>query len=220
MLTIIVLFALAGIVAVLTLLKVIARLLLWIRRRGEQPPYQRGLWRATAGSFLLALSIYAATWFPFFLGQSLAAMVAAFWRTPADHLGVAVFAGIVTVALAWIITGMRSARGGDRDSIRAMWSAAVSICCLCLIYWQWYLPRRPWGWLEAADSDFVRGLYFISVPWINLALKGLFIAATAAGLVRLWLTMPMLGGGNALRRILRHIQNRARRLRPARPRSF
>ena len=72
-----------------------------VKRRSALDPYHRGLWRTTAGTFLLTLCIYAATWFPVFLGQDLAAMAVAFWHAPADHLGVAVYGGIVAIAPDW-----------------------------------------------------------------------------------------------------------------------
>jgi hypothetical protein len=46
------------------------------------PAYQRGSRRLTEGAFVLTASIYAATWFPVFLGQSLGDLAQRFWWTP------------------------------------------------------------------------------------------------------------------------------------------
>jgi hypothetical protein len=175
------------------------------RARAQQSPYQRGLRRATEGTWLLAASVYAATWFPVFLGQSLGDLAQGLARAPADYPGAAVFFIAATLGLLWTVTGVRVARrGGDRDWMASWWSAVIAGICLGLLWWHWF-PSPDWRFTTLLE---IAGL------------KTFYIATAAAGLVRLWLTMPALGGGNALRRILRHIESRARRLRPARPRSF
>lgn len=175
-----------------------------LRSRGQQTPYQRGLRRATEGMFILTASIYAASWFPVFLGQSLGDLAQGLARTPTDYPGAAVFFVAATLGLLWTVTGLRGARGGDRDWMAAFWAALVAGGSLGLLWWHCFpSPERTF------------------VTLLEIAgLKTLYVAAAAAGLVRLWLTMPALIGGNALRRILRHIQQRSRQLRPARPRSF
>ena len=175
------------------------------RSRSALTPYQRGLRRGTEGIWLLAASVYAAIWFPVFLGQSLGDLAQGLARAPADHPGAAVFFIAATLGLLWTVTGVRVARrGGDRDWMAAFWAALLAGVCLGLLWWRWFpSPAQTFATL------------------LEIAVfKTFYIATAAAGLMRLWLTMPSLGGGNALRRILRHIQQRARRLRPARPRSF
>jgi hypothetical protein len=175
------------------------------RSRSALTPYQRGLRRGTEGTWLLAASVYAASWFPVFLGQSLGDLAQGLARAPADYPGAAVFFIAATLGLLWTVTGVRVARrGGDRDWMASWWSAVIAGGCLVLLWWHWF-PSPGWRFTTLLEIA---------------ALKTFYIATAAAGLVRLWLTMPALGGGNALRRILRHIQQRARRLRPARPRSF
>jgi hypothetical protein len=175
------------------------------RSRSALTPYQRGLRHGTEGAWLLTASVYASCWFPLFLGQNLGDLAQGLLRAPADHPGAAVFFIAVTLGLLWTVTGVRVARrGGDRDWMASWWSAVIAGVCLGLLWWRWFpVPDRTFATLlEIA------------------AAKTFYIATAAAGLVRLWLTMPALGGGNALRRILHHIESRARRLRPARPRSF
>lgn len=167
-------------------------------------PYQRGLRRATEGAFLLAACVYAATWFPLFLGQSLGDLAQGLVNAPTDHPGIAAFFTIVGIGLLWIVVGIRGARGGDRDWMSFFWSATIAGGAAALLWWHWF----PWP-----DRTFATLLEIAS-------LKTLYTAAAAAGLVRLCLTLPPLTGGNALRRVLHHIQQRARQLRPARPRSF
>jgi hypothetical protein len=174
------------------------------RSRSQLSPYQRGLRRATEGAFLLASSVYAATWFPVFLGQSLGDLAHGSADAPADHPGVAVLFAVAALGLLGLVVGMRGARGGERDWMAAFWAALVAGGCLGLLWWHWF---------PSPDRTFTTLLEIA-------AAKTFYIASAAAGLMRLSLTMPALGGGNALRRILRHIANRARRLRPARPRSF
>jgi hypothetical protein len=103
----------------------------------------------------------------------------------------------------WIITGLRGARGGDRDWMSAFWAALCGFGALALLWWHWF---------PSPDRTYLTLLLIAIV-------KAVYTATASAGLVRLWLTMPALSG-NALRRILRHIEQRARRLRPVRPRSF
>src|ERR1700676_2068413 len=61
------------------------------RSRAQLSPYQRGLRRGSEGAFLSTACIYAASWFPVFLGEGLADLAGDFWRAPADHPGVGVF---------------------------------------------------------------------------------------------------------------------------------
>jgi hypothetical protein len=192
MITVIGLAAVAAVVIVLSLLKLILRLLVWLkRRRAQLPPYIRGLRRATEGAFLLAASIYAAMWFPVFLGQTVFDLAQALWRAPMDHAGVAVFFGIAALSVLWIGTGLRSARGGDRDWMSCIWSALIGFGCLALLWWHCY---------PAADRSFAALLELAIV-------KGLIIATAAAGLVRLWLTLPIFG--NAMKIVARHIRAQA-----------
>jgi hypothetical protein len=164
----------------------------WLRRRRALPPYVRGLRRAQFGAFLLALSVYAATWFPQFLGQSLGALVNAFLRTPRDPPpAFVVFAAVVALALAQLLAGVFGARrGGDRDLLSAICSLLVAGGCFYLMEWNYYLPRDSH---EAVLAD--------------IALKGLYMAMIAAALVRAWLSLP--SAGNALRIVARHIEQRA-----------
>jgi hypothetical protein len=204
--TIIVLAVAAGIAIPLMLLKFVVRVLVWLkRRRAQLTAYRRGLRRGTEGTFLLAACIYAATWFPLFLGRSLGDLAQALWRAPGDHPGIAVFFAIASLGLLWIGTGLRGARGGgdERDWMSAFWAALIGFGCLAGLWWQWF---------PSPDRTYLTLLQIAS-------LKTFYIATASAGLVRLWLTVPFFGG-NALRRIVRHIKARAPRLRPVRPRSF
>jgi hypothetical protein len=145
-----------------------------IRSRSQLTPYQRGRARATEGAFLAVSSISAATWFPVFLdGQSVFDLIAAFAHSPTDCPGVALFLVVAALGLIWFAIGMQQARGGDRDSMSALWSAGISGVCIAALWWHWYPSPEPATLLETAG------------------LKTLYVAAAAAGLVRLWLTMPM-----------------------------
>ena len=180
----------------------------WLARRwqvrAQQTPYQRGLRRATEGAFLLASSGYAALWLPAFIGRSLGDLAGDFWRAPADHLGVAAFFAVVTLSSIWLVAGMRAAaRGGDRDWLVGFWSAALAGFCLAAL-WQHWLP--PWP-VQAYATLFV------------VAIKGLYIAAASAALVRFVLSVP-LPGGSAERKIKRLLKARNAALVPVRQRRF
>jgi len=162
----------------------------WLRRRRALPPYQRGLRRATGGAFLLALCVYAAAWFPQFLGQTLGNLVSAFLRTPREPpAALVVFAAFVALALVQLVAGAIGARrGGDRDLVSAICALVVAGGCFYLMEWNWYLSGP-----EAV--------------LVNVVLKGLYIAVMTAALVRVWLSLP--SPGNAVRVVARHIQQRA-----------
>jgi hypothetical protein len=136
-----------------------------------------------------------------FLGESLDDLVGEFWRAPADHLGVAVFFAVAAVGLIWVATGVRGARGGDRDWMIAFWAAAIAGSCLAALWWSWF----PW-------PDAYRTLLVIVV------LKGFYIATTTAAIVRFLLSVPM--PGNALQIVGCLLKQRNAPLVAARPRRF
>jgi len=159
--------------------------------RAQLTPYQRGLRRASEGAFLAAACIYAATWFPVFLGRGLDNLAGNFWRAPADHPGVAVFLAVVGLGVIWVFIGMREARGGERDVMGALWSTAIAGACLAALWWQW-LPSWPGRTYETL--------------LILAAVKGFYIATAAAGVVRFTLSVQL--PGNALRVVERLLQQR------------
>jgi hypothetical protein len=160
----------------------------------DATPYRRGLKRATAGTFIVVACLYASTWFPLLLGVGIGDLSA-----PADYPGLVIWAVALAFGLLWMGAGLRGCRGGDFDYMAAFWAAAVAVICLAGMWWHFY----PDGNLLALA-----------------AVKTLYVAGAGAGVIRWWCCMPPIFGGNALKRILRHIQMRARPLRPVRPRSF
>jgi hypothetical protein len=142
-----------------------------IRTRGQLSGYARGLRRASEGAFIFAASIYAAAWCPVFLGgQSIFDLIAAFARSPTDYPGVAVFLVAAPLGLIWVVVGLKGARGGDRDPMSALWAGAVAGGCIAALWWHWF-PDDP--------------------ALATAAVKTFYIATAAAGLVRLWLTVPL-----------------------------
>ena len=171
MFTVIVLLIVAGIVTVFALLKLGTEVALSIKDRLASP-----LFRATVGAFLLAFCVYAAVSFRIFAGESFGDAVAAFRSTPADHLGFAAFAAVGMLALLWLVTGLWRARRRACDPASACWSAVVVIGALGLIHWHWYLTPN-WEGISGGIG--------------NATLRGLYMAAIVAGLVRLWLALPI-----------------------------
>jgi hypothetical protein len=158
------------------LLAVIRAPFRWLFRSGSLTPYQRGLRRASTGAFLLVSSIAAATWFPVFLGgQSVFDLIAAFARSPTDFPGAAVWVAALLVGLILLVIGLRQARGGDRDPMSAIVAAVIGGGCIAAL-WFHLFPSPDWTFATLLEIA---------------ALKTLYIATAAAGLVRLWLTMPL-----------------------------
>jgi hypothetical protein len=146
------------------------------RTRSQQSPYQRGLRRASEGAFIATGCIYSASWFPTFLnGNSVFDLIAAFTRSPTDCPGAAVWVIAVVIGLLWTVTGLRSARGGDRDPMSALYAAGIAGACIALLWWHVF---------PSPDRTFATLLEIAS-------LKTFYVATAAAGLVRLWLTMPL-----------------------------
>jgi hypothetical protein len=168
-------------------------------------PYRRGLSRSTLGSFLLALSIYAGTQFPVLFGQKLETLFWAFWRSPTDPPPpLLIYSSVIALSVIWLAAGVVGAlRGGDRDWMSVFWSSAAAGGAFYLMQHGYDLPRE---WQQLAG------------PSSNTALHGVYIAAIAAGLVRLSLSVPVFG--NALRAIKRQIKTRNTPLRPAHARRF
>ncbi len=191
MITVIGLLIVAGIAIPFLLLKFVVRVLLWLKRRRGPTPYVRARARAVEGAFLLTACIYAATWFPLLLGRGLPDLAQDLWRSPSDYPGVGVWFGVVALSVMWVGTGLRGARGGDRDWMSAWWSAAVGGGCLALLWWHWF---------PSPDRSFATLLQIAVV-------KGFYIAIAAASLVRLWLTLPLFG--NAMNIVARHIRAQA-----------
>jgi hypothetical protein len=160
----------------------------------DATPYRRGLKRATAGTAIVISCLYSSLWFPLLLGVGIGDL-----SSPADHPGLVVWVVALAFGLLWMGAGLRGCRGGDFDYMAAFWAALVGFGALALLWWHFY----PDGNLLALA-----------------AVKTLYVAGAGAGMIRWWCCMPPIFHGNALRRILRHIQTRARPLRPVRPRSF
>ena len=175
------------------LLAVIRAPFRWIahrwRTRSQQSPYQRGLRRASEGAFIATACIYASSWFPVFLhGQSVFDLIAVFTRSPSDFPGIAVWLIAVVIGLLWTATGLRGARGGDRDPMSALYAA-----------------RNFRGLHRGAVVSLlpVAGLDVAALLEIA-CLKTFYISCAAAGLVRLWLTMPLPNPAmGAVNRVLR-----------------
>jgi hypothetical protein len=173
--------------------KVVFWLLRLLVRRRHLPPYQRALRRATDGAFVVTLTLYAGAWFPAWLGHSVGDLFSAFLRTPSNLApAFLVYAGALAIGLLQLLTGILVARrGGDRDLMSAIWSGAVVIGCYCLMHWDWYAPPG----------------YGFPGNLANIFIKGLYLAALAAALVRMWLSLPR--SGNALKVVARHIERSA-----------
>ena len=145
------------------LLAVIRAPLRWlaqrIKSRSQLSPYQRSLRRASEGAFLFVASVYAASWFPVFLGRSLGEMTQRLVLAPTDYPGVIVFFAVAALSFIWVVTGMRGARGGDRDWMIAFWSAAIATACIAALWWQWLppWPGRTYGTLLMIAG--VKGFY-------------------------------------------------------------
>lgn len=146
-----------------------------IRSRSQLTPYRLGLRRASEGAFVATACIYAATWFPVFLGGDVFDLAHGLTSAPTDYPGAAAFFAALLLGLIWLVVGLRGARGGDRDPMSALWSAAIFGGCGAALWWRWY-PSWP---------DWAYGTLLVA------ALKGFYLATGAAGLARLWLTMPL-----------------------------
>ena len=186
----------------------LGRLLLWFNRwrlrRAALPPPLLNRSRAVAACFLLTLAIEIALQLPVLIGRGLDKLVAEFLRSPHDpELALVVLAAALAFSLLLLIIGLRGARGAPTDPIAVIIALAIAGGCLAMLRGEWFLPANFGG----------------TARYGNPMLHALYIATLSAALMRAWLSTQLFGG-NALRRILRHIENRVGRLRPARPRSY
>jgi hypothetical protein len=157
-------------------LRGVFRLLLWlIRRRAQATPYQRGLRRASEGAFITVACVYGASWFNAVLGQSIFALAQGLADAPRNYPGAAGWAVVLLLGVIWLFSGMRDARGGDRDWMIAFWSAVIAGACIAALWRHWF----PWP-----DRTYLTLLEIAG-------LKTLYIATAAACLVRLVLSVPL-----------------------------
>jgi hypothetical protein len=186
----------------------VVRPLLWLNRRRlmhkQLPPAILNRSRAVYAAFTLTFLIELAARLPLLIGHSLGELIADFLRTGSPPAALVALAGGLALALLFLIVGLtRGGRSAPRDPIASLIALVVAGGAAFLLRGEYDLP----GQFGAAAQDG------------NALLHALYVATLSAALVYAWLTAPLFAG-QALRRILRHIENRIGRLRPARRRSY
>jgi hypothetical protein len=178
----------------------------WRLHRAGLPPAILNRSRAVAGTFALAAVTDLALNLRVLTGFGFSAQLANLLRSHVLSPALAALLAVGATALMMLIVGIRGGRGGPRDPIAALMALSIAAGAASLLWWQCYVP---------ADAD-----NRAAALWVNALLHTLYVAMLTASLLRAFLSTPPLFGGNALRRVLRHIEDRIGRLRPARRRSY
>jgi len=158
------------------------------------PGKEKAVSRGCYGAALLVLAAYGVLFAEPLTGKSASGLMTAFLRAPRDvWLPLAAWTATAFLGGAWLISGVHGAAVGPRRGFAAFWAAVRIALWASAMLWAMRAPADWLGWVALLDL--------------------LLLVFIAGDLTRFCLELR--GGGKALRRVNRQIQQTRVVMRPA-----